>query len=468
MLCYAASNIEGEICEIYAEGLRAYLSDVFNWLDVFNTVLLFVLQMIHIDAVSRDDLTLQRDLGVPLQSIATLGVWLRLLQCMFLFPNAGPQLLMTLQMLGDLWQFIAMIAFFLIAFTSAFTVLLYDGPPEDYLHDFFYEPNPNSIWNILRALARSAIDTEPSTSTDNLVGYNNTGWWGFALVVSFGLLVVVLLLNLLIAVFARSVDQVTQDIDSHFKLKYGQIVMKARRMGLMPRPVNLLRRFVLTVFAIAAPLRTSSAGPADENTGELRRGSSSLTPTRGAGGKRRSTMAAARISVAVGGRLSVAGRILRKAWGEHKRGAEKTDSQMAGDFIERAVSAQVRLYPEEIIAYDVANVQQSHDAQLYRATMANTVNLTATGVSFLSDTVRELQAAQRTQGERVDELSKVLEQVGARQLEMHEAIQQVLSRMPVPSGASTVQSLPQPQPPVWNEPDEYRRTRVHAPSADDI
>ena len=39
---------------------------------------------------------------------------------MYIFPTSGPQLLMTLTMLGDLYQFLILIAFFMVAFTASF------------------------------------------------------------------------------------------------------------------------------------------------------------------------------------------------------------------------------------------------------------------------------------------------------------------------------------------------------------
>ena len=45
---------------------------------------------------------------------------MRVHQVMYIFPTSGPQLLMTLTMLGDLYQFLILIAFFMVAFTASF------------------------------------------------------------------------------------------------------------------------------------------------------------------------------------------------------------------------------------------------------------------------------------------------------------------------------------------------------------
>ena len=90
----------------------------------------------------------------------------------------------------------------------------------------------------------------------------------------------------------------------------------------------------------------------------------------------------------------------------------------------------MRLYPEQIIAYDVANAQQSH-GQLYRATLAHMVG--------------ELQSAQRTQAGRMDSMAQKVDELGARQGEVLAAVQQV---------AQAVQRLQVGQPPSPARPPQ--------------
>ena len=59
---------------------------------------------------------------------------------------------------------------------------------------------------VLDELWKAQLNAEPTTATDGLVMYDrHKGWAGPVLVGAFGFMVVVLLLNLLIAVFAKTV-----------------------------------------------------------------------------------------------------------------------------------------------------------------------------------------------------------------------------------------------------------------------
>jgi hypothetical protein len=115
---------------------------------------------------------------------------------------------MTISMLSDLLQFLLMIIFFLVAFSCAFVVLLY-RQQGDYVHRFFGHPAHISAWKVVEQLWKAQLNAEP-TATDELPEFEeHKGWVGILLVGAFGFFVVVLLLNLLIAVFAKTVDQVT-------------------------------------------------------------------------------------------------------------------------------------------------------------------------------------------------------------------------------------------------------------------
>ena len=144
---------EAEVCELRAEGARPYFRDLFNFLDLLLLLLLLLVQTTHLLALHQDMPELRGDVAVPLQSLATLGAWLRLLQCIYIWPNSGPKLLMTMHMLSDLGHFILMISFFLLAFSCSFVVLLYhsDGVARggSYLHLFIGEEGGHSAWKVI-------------------------------------------------------------------------------------------------------------------------------------------------------------------------------------------------------------------------------------------------------------------------------------------------------------------------------
>jgi hypothetical protein len=438
MLAYAASIVEAETCELRSEGARAYLRDIFNKLDILLFALITTLQAAHIAAIHRGLPELHRDVSVPLQALAALAAWLRLLECMYVFPNAGPQLLMTLQMLGDLGQMLLLLSFILAAFSSAFAVLLSDqqsghAPGST---DFFAWKQRNSFWGALKAASYSALDAEPASIVDRFDDFDDrAGWAGFILVTLFGLLVVTLLLNLLIAVFAKSVDrvstqsprataphgalpsplpharsrpppsslpharsrppppasaaQVTMDLDAHFKLKFGQVVMKVQRMGVEPQPFNLVRRAALLVQDCAKPVvRLLPCARVDT----ARRSKSAAEQPRPAA---KSVRQSARRQSSIKDTLKKGAAVIA-AWQQRSQAdelAKKTPDQKASAFVERAVSTQVQLYPEEIVSFDAAIAQRS-DGQLYRDSLKNTMNEVSEGMAALSRSVEELRAQQ--------------------------------------------------------------------------
>ena len=191
---------------------------------------------------------------------------------------------------------------------------------------------------------------EPTTVPDYLdIDYEERkGWTGFLLTAAFGFFVVVLLLNLLIAVFAKSVDQVTQDLDSHFKLKFGQVVMKATRMGLAPRPLNVIRRIILICYDLGGalcecgfefshePLHLALVAGSKQSPPKPKPRRPSITP-----GLRVHRFSLGRASQ----RQAQSTAKLLEAWGEDKSREglnEKSEPQKSADFVERALSAEVR------------------------------------------------------------------------------------------------------------------------------
>jgi hypothetical protein len=92
------------------------------------------------------------------------------------------------------------------------------------------------------------------------------------------------------------------------------------------------------------------------------------------------------------------------------------------------VDAQVRLYPEEIIAYDTASAQQSQ-GQLYRATIINAVSDLSTGLGILSKSVADLQSAQRANADRLDSVVHTVDQLGERQGDVLAAVQEAVAHL---------------------------------------
>ena len=68
--------------------------------------------------------------SVGFQALSALLAWLRLLQTLFVFPESGPLLLMTLQMFRDLKTFLMLALVIVLAFGCAFLVLFTAEDPQ--------------------------------------------------------------------------------------------------------------------------------------------------------------------------------------------------------------------------------------------------------------------------------------------------------------------------------------------------
>jgi len=168
---------------------------------------------------------------------------MRLLQILFVFPSTGPLLLMTLRMLDDLWKFLMLASIIVVAFACSFFVLLTaEALPGQ-------EP---SIGTMLGLLAEGAMNAEPVHLLEHPATTYKAAVWG--LMAAFGIIVVLLLLNLLIARFAKTFDMVYENLDANFNVVFARVVIEGRTKTLVPPPANLVRRVILFTYATAGRL----------------------------------------------------------------------------------------------------------------------------------------------------------------------------------------------------------------------
>ena len=66
----------------------------------------------------------------------------------------------------------------------------------------------------------------------------------------FGITVVLLLLNLLIARFSKTFDMIYENVDANFKVAFARVVLKGAGQELVPPPFNLIRLAVLMVYSL--------------------------------------------------------------------------------------------------------------------------------------------------------------------------------------------------------------------------
>ena len=186
---------------------------------------------------------------LPCQAVAAMLAWLRLLQVLFIFPRYGPLLIMAIRMLEDLFQFIVLALFVIISFAAAFFVL-FNGAAALSTPD--HEQPPLRFAAILTLLMEGTMDGEP----DRIMGMESsmTGVTTFAwlMMAFFGMVVVLLLLNMLIARFAKTFDLVHEDLAGTFQVAFARVAIKGAGLQAVPPPFNLIRGLVLVLYAAVA------------------------------------------------------------------------------------------------------------------------------------------------------------------------------------------------------------------------
>lgn len=242
---------------------------------------------------------------------------------MYIFPRAGPQLLMTIHMLVDLWHFTLLIGFFTFAFTASLYALSLNSADRaaEYASAFVADAD-DTPQAIFKHLVEAELNAEPMNLLASLGDYGEQEWCKWAIVCLFGCLVVLLLFNLLIAVFSKSVETLSQDLDAIFKLKFGQLVMRARGAPLAPRPLHFVRAAILLCYSALDFLSGQVTGG---GVGEW----------------------AERLLLEV--RDLVLGRVSAQDDSGPQSEDIGSDHDIVAAFLERAISKEVRLLPEGIL-----------------------------------------------------------------------------------------------------------------------
>ena len=213
LLLYLVGWLKTEAAEAVSDmrrdGIRRYLTDTFNILDMLLVLLLSALLL------TRHSYTLDADstmgsLAPPFQALLALVAWLRLMQVLFIFPttgvallralevdvtshphfyshfppppsSAGPLLIMTIRMLEDLWQFLTLAAFVVMAFACAFFVLFSHSHALDIRarRESAAAAQIEASWNLsaedTASLGATALGGDVSTDVDDEQAYDWEG-----------------------------------------------------------------------------------------------------------------------------------------------------------------------------------------------------------------------------------------------------------------------------------------------------
>ena len=274
LLAYLIGWVKAEADELRratlrGEGLRGYATNAFNVLDALICILLALL-LVGRRAQAFDPQGALNPTGpiaplvLPCQALLALIASIRLMQVLFIFATSGPLLIMSIRMLEDLWQFLTLAGFVVLAFACSFYVLFShqiatqaiksthiirrygDGDAADIgaasvggsSHSMAVGPPGDlSLAAVLGLLVTASMKGEP----DQILDGHLMQPFSWAVMFLFGLVVVLLLLNLLIARFAKTFDMVYENVDANFKVAFARVVIECREKDLLPPPLNILR-----------------------------------------------------------------------------------------------------------------------------------------------------------------------------------------------------------------------------------
>lgn len=351
--------------------------------------------------------------AIPSQALVALFCWLRIMQVLFIFPSSGPLLLMCLRMLEDLVQFLTLAAFVVVAFGCAFFVLFCAA----YARNQPTHPHILSIPTVISLLVEGALDGESAHIIDSIQGgafelseYGKSSTFAWLLMTVFGVVVVLLLLNLLIARFAKTFDMVYENLDANSKLAFARVVIEGHNKHLLPPPLNLLRSLILALYSV---------------------GHSILNCVRGyvcsCRGGRCDGLSTVRCSGAIPAALSMVQEALH-TWFPCLRScassstatppgysslaeldAEEMEEAEAArhvaKFLRKATNAQVRLLPDAVETYVVRHQHDVAREERWRTAMQKEL-------SAVSQQLKELQAAEEQRAVQQLDLLEHLKMLG--------------------------------------------------------
>lgn len=214
--CFA--TLLQEIVDLFQDP-RAYLQDIWNLLDLCSPLLVGAGMFFHGSALQ-------------LHSLAAVSLWLKMLEVLLHSHSLGPLIPVIINMTGVLIQFCVLSAVVALAWSAGLYALLHDGAVQG------YSSFSASFVTLLKVyIGQFDLDDEGFAQSK----YGTTAQ---VLLGIYGVLVMVLLLNLLIAVlgqYAASPD----DMEKNFlALTRTKITMQMRDVVLehkLPPPLNLLQ-----------------------------------------------------------------------------------------------------------------------------------------------------------------------------------------------------------------------------------
>ena len=287
VLCFATASIfVGEMRQLYGDGLRAYLADFFNSADLSSTLLATVALVTRIANVveqrgtmiadgmvgglpgaeaagigganSSFDEALSGELmsgellaaGAPLEvggsartllAFSLVLMWLRLANVLQIFAMTGPFVLMVFKMVRDVLVWLFLYSFVLLGFAAALVALYSGAPPPGFVSEPGECIDPDSDFgafgSALMLLWEGGLTGEAYFECVRMSSAPNSG---AVLMYIFQILVGLLLVNMLIAMMAKTFDNVAEAQEVNCMFLFAQTASEWRKNPRAPPSMELL------------------------------------------------------------------------------------------------------------------------------------------------------------------------------------------------------------------------------------
>ncbi|XP_059152108.1 transient receptor potential cation channel subfamily M member-like 2 isoform X2 [Physella acuta] len=227
--------------------IESYFSDKWNWLDMFS-IFLFIVGMI-LRAIPNDD-TLSA--ARVILSINLITFFSRILHIFSINQELGPKLVMINRMIQDLKWFVVILLVFIMAYAVASEAVLY--PNSELSWKLLYYFPRKAYWHIYGELFLDDIEGS-STCTDDPTQYSDydvlrcpspVGKYFVPILLGLYILMTnVLLLNLLIAMFSFTFQQIQDNTDMHWCFQRFNLVLEYTERPVLPPPMIILSHIYL-------------------------------------------------------------------------------------------------------------------------------------------------------------------------------------------------------------------------------
>ena len=229
-----------------------YFNDMWNRLDLPAMVL-------ATSSLSVGYYTGSEGAAAPLHAVAVLLLWLRQLRLLALSPSLGPLVYMGFKMVGDVAKWLILVTAILLAYASSFTALLRGIPAFDpaieggtcaELHARFSCDAVDELAKCAEAIGKLGrfggslrLLFEESLNGDHFFDCQElvpNGTLLLVLAYSEMVVVVILMVNMLIALMAKTFDNVWEALGVNSQYLFAQLVLSWNSQVAVPPPLLLL------------------------------------------------------------------------------------------------------------------------------------------------------------------------------------------------------------------------------------